>query len=112
MQNNIRKQLMKRQYKELWGEEHGYQSPPSERQDTVSDITMNVDKADVGTVDKDEAESDDVDEDEDEDTHEDVQVKPDDNSSYAPGIFLGDNDEDEDDAVGGNNDNADDVGED
>jgi hypothetical protein len=41
-----------------------------------------------------------------------VQVKPDDDSSYVPGISLGDNDEDEDDAVGGNNENADDVGED
>jgi hypothetical protein len=41
-----------------------------------------------------------------------VQVNRDDNSSYVPGISLGDNDEDEDDAVGGNNDNADDVGED
>jgi hypothetical protein len=41
-----------------------------------------------------------------------VQVKRDDDSSYVPGISLGDNDENEDDAVGGNNDNADDVGED
>jgi hypothetical protein len=71
---------------------------------------VNVDKADVGSVDKEETESDDVDE--DEDTNEDVQVKRDDDSSYAPGISLGYNDEDEDDAVGGNNDNADDVGED
>jgi hypothetical protein len=80
----------------------------------VSDVTVNVDKVNVGTVDKDETESDDVDEDEDEDedTHEDVQVKPDDDSSYVPDVSLGDNDEDEDDAVGGNNDNADDVGED
>jgi hypothetical protein len=78
----------------------------------VSDVTVNIDKANVGTVDKDETESDDVDEDEDEDTNEDVQVKPDDDSSYVPGVSLGDNDEDEDDTVGGNNDNDDDVGED
>jgi hypothetical protein len=103
---------MKRKYKELWGEEHGYRTPPIEKQDTVSDVTVNVYKADVGIVDKDETESDDVDEDEDEDTNEDVQVKRDDDSSYIPGVSLGDNDEDEDDAVGGNNDNADDVGED
>jgi hypothetical protein len=111
MKNTIRKQLKKKRYRELWGEEHGYRSPPSEKQDTVSDVTVNVDKANVDTVDKDETESDDVDEDEDEDKNEDVQVKPDDDSSYVPGISLGDNDEDEDDAVGGNNDNADDVGE-
>jgi hypothetical protein len=96
----------------LWGEEHRYRTPPSEQQDTVSDVMVNVDKANVVTVDKDETESDDVDEDEDEDTNEDVQVKPDDDSSYVPGVSLGDNDEDEDDTVGGNNDNADDVGED
>jgi hypothetical protein len=28
IQNNIRKSLMKRKYKELWGEEHGYRTPP------------------------------------------------------------------------------------
>jgi hypothetical protein len=112
MQNNIRKSLMKRKYKELWGKNHGYRTPPIEKPDTVSDVTVNVDKADVGSVDKDETESDDVDKDEDEDTNEDVQVKRDDDSSYVPGVSLGDNDEDEDDAVGGNNDNADDVGED
>jgi hypothetical protein len=75
VQNNIRKQLMKKRYKELWGEEHIYWTPPIEKQDTVSDVMRNVDKADVGSVDKDETESDDVDEDEDEDTNEDVQVK-------------------------------------
>jgi hypothetical protein len=66
------------------------------------------------TVDKDETETDDVDEDEneDKDEDEDVQVRPDDDSSYVPVVSLGDNDEDEDDAVGGNNNNANDVGED
>jgi hypothetical protein len=117
MQNSIRKQLLKKQYRELWGEEHGYRSPNSPNSDQqyiVSDVKINVDKANVGTVDKDETESDDVDEDEDEDKDEDedVQVKPDDDSTYVPGVSLGDNDEDEDDAVGGNNSNADNVGED
>jgi hypothetical protein len=28
MQNTIRKQLMKKRYRELWGEEHGYRTPP------------------------------------------------------------------------------------
>jgi hypothetical protein len=60
--------------------------PPSEQQDIVSDVTVNVNKANVGTIDKDETESDDVDEDEDEDTNKDVQVKPDDDSSYLPGV--------------------------
>jgi hypothetical protein len=32
--------------------------------------------------------------------------------SYVRGVSLGENDEDEDDTMGGNNDNADDVGED
>jgi hypothetical protein len=112
MQNTIRKQLMKKQYRELWGEEHGYRSPNSDQQYIVSNVTVNVNKANVDTVDKDETESDDVDEDEDEDKDEDVQVKPDDDSSYVPGVSLGDNDEDEDDAVGCSNDNADDGGED
>jgi hypothetical protein len=58
MQNTIRKQLMKKQYRELWGEEHGYRSPTSYQQDTVSDVTVNVDKANVDTFDKDETESD------------------------------------------------------
>jgi hypothetical protein len=42
MQNKIRKQLMKRKYKELWGEEHGLRIPPVEKQDTVSDVTVNL----------------------------------------------------------------------
>jgi hypothetical protein len=80
----------------------------------VSDVTVNVDKVNEDTVDKDETETDDVDEDEgeDKDEDEDVQVKPDDDSSYVPSVSLDDKDEDEDDAVSGNNDNADDVGED
>jgi hypothetical protein len=86
MQNTIRKQFMKKQYRELWGKEHGYRTPTSDQQDTVSDVTVNVDKANVDTVNKDETESDDVDEDEDEDKNEDVQVKPDDDlySSLLP----------------------------
>jgi hypothetical protein len=77
MQNNIRKSLLKRKNKEVCGEDHGYQTPPIEKPDTVYDVTVNVDKADVGSVDKDETESDNVDEDEDEDEdkNEEVQVK-------------------------------------
>jgi hypothetical protein len=114
MQHNMRKSLFKRRYKEVWGKDQGYQSPPIENPDNASHVTVNVDKAEVRSVDKDKTGSDDVDEDEDEGTNEDVQVKRDDDSSYLPGISLGDNDEDEDedDAVGGNNNNADDVGED
>jgi hypothetical protein len=113
MYNNMRKSLLRRRYKEVCGKEHGYQSAPIGNPGTASDVTVNVDKAEVCSVDKDETESDDVDED-DEDTNEDVQVKLDDDSSYIPGISLGDNDEDEDedDSVGGYNNNADDVGED
>jgi hypothetical protein len=112
MQNSIRKQLLKKQYRELWGEEHGYQSPNSDQQDIVADETDNVDKVNEDIVDKDETETDDVDEDEDEDKDEDVEVNPDGDESYVPGVDLDDNDEDEDDAVCDNNDNADDVGED
>jgi hypothetical protein len=57
MQNNMRKSLLKRRYKEVWGEVHGYQSSPSENPDTASDVTVNVDKADVGSVDKDRTEN-------------------------------------------------------
>jgi hypothetical protein len=28
MKNTIRKQLLKKRYRELWGEEHGYRTPP------------------------------------------------------------------------------------
>jgi hypothetical protein len=114
MQKSIRKQLLKNQYRELWGEDHGYRSPNSDQQDIVYDVTDNVVKVNEDIVDKDETETDDVDEDEDEDKDEDedVQVKSDDDESYVPGVDLDDNDEDEDDAVGGNNGNADDVGED
>jgi hypothetical protein len=104
IQNRTRRSLLSRKYKEVWGVAHRSQSSASENPDTASDVTANVDKADVGSVDKDETESDDVDE--EEDTNRDVQVKRDDDSSYVPGISLGDNDEDEDDAVGGNNANA------
>jgi hypothetical protein len=106
----MRRSLLSREYETMWGVPHRSQSSASENPDTASDVTVNVYKAEVGSVDKDEMESDEVDE--DEDTNEDVQVKRDDDSSYVPGISLGDNDEDEDDAVGGNNDNSDDVGED
>jgi hypothetical protein len=85
MQNSIRKQLLKKQYRKLWGENHGYwspNSPNSDQQDIVSNVTVNVDKVNENTVDKDETETDDVDEDEDvdKDEDEDVQVKPDDDS--------------------------------
>jgi hypothetical protein len=112
MQNSIRKQLLKNQYRELWGEEHGYQSPNSDHQDIVADDTDNFDKVNEEIVDKDETETDDVDEDEDKDADEDVEVNPDDDESYVPGVEPDDNDEDEDDAVCDNNNNADDVGED
>jgi hypothetical protein len=65
MQNRTRRSLLSRIYKEVWGVSHGFQSSASENPDTASDVTVNVDKADVGSVDKDETESDDVDEDED-----------------------------------------------
>jgi hypothetical protein len=110
MQNCMRRSLLSRQYKEVWGVAHRSQSSASENPDTASDVTANVDKADVGSVDKDKTENDDVDE--EEDTNKDVEVRRDDDSSYVPGISLGDNDEDKDDAVGGINDNADDVDED
>jgi hypothetical protein len=114
MQNSIRKQLLKNQYREFWGEEHGYQSPNSDQQDIVSDVTDNVDNVNEDTVHKDKTETDDVDEDEDddEDKDEDAEVKPDDDESYVSGVDLDDNAEDEDDAVCGNNENAADVGED
>jgi hypothetical protein len=110
MQNSIRKQLLKNQYRELLGEDHGYHSPNSDHQDIVTDETDNVDKVNEDIVDKDETENNDVDEDEDE--NEDVEVNPDDDASYVPGVEPDDNDEDEDDAVCDNNDNADNVGED
>jgi hypothetical protein len=94
----------------VWRVPHRSQSSASENQDTASDVTVNVDKAKVGSDDKDKTESDEVGE--DKDTNEDVQVKQYDDSSYLPGISLGDNDDDEDDAVGGNNDDSDDMGED
>jgi hypothetical protein len=61
MQNSIRKQLLKNQHRELWGEDRGYQSPNSDHQDSVSDVTDNVDKVNEDIVNKDETETDDVD---------------------------------------------------
>jgi hypothetical protein len=110
MQNRMRRSLLSRKYKEVWGVAHRSQSSASENPDNASDVTANVNKADVGSVDKEYTESDDVDE--EEDTNKDVEVERYDDSSYVPGISLGDNDEDKDDAVGGINDNADNVGED
>jgi hypothetical protein len=40
---------LKDQYRDLWGEDHGYQSPNSEQKDTVDDETDNVDKVDEDT---------------------------------------------------------------
>jgi hypothetical protein len=37
MQDTIRKQLMIDHYRDLWGEDHGYQSPNSDQKDTVDD---------------------------------------------------------------------------
>jgi hypothetical protein len=37
VQDTIRKKLMKDQYRDLWGEDHGYQSPNSDQKDTVDD---------------------------------------------------------------------------
>jgi hypothetical protein len=73
MQNRMRRSLLSRKYKEVWGVAHRSQSSASENPDTVSDVTANVDKADVRSVDKDETESDDVDE--EEDTNKYVEVK-------------------------------------
>jgi hypothetical protein len=64
MQNRMRRSLLSRRYKEVWGVAHRSQSSASDNPDTVSDVTVNVDKKDVGSVDKDETKSDDVDEDE------------------------------------------------
>jgi hypothetical protein len=110
MQDTIRKQLLKDQYRDLWGKYHGYQSPNCDQQDTVADETDNVDNVDEDIVQKDETETDDVDEDEDED--EDVEVKPDDDGSFVLSVEPDDDDEGDDDAVFDNEDNADDVGED
>jgi hypothetical protein len=53
MQDTIRKQLLKDQYRDLWGEDHGYQSPNSDQQDIVADETENFDKVDEDILDKD-----------------------------------------------------------
>jgi hypothetical protein len=49
VQDIIRKQLLKNQYRDLWGEYHGYQSPNSDQKDTVDDKTDNADKVDEDT---------------------------------------------------------------
>jgi hypothetical protein len=105
MHDTIRKQLLKDQYRDLWGEDHGYQRPNSDQKDTVDDETDNVDKVDEDIVDKDDTEIDDVDED------EDVDVKPDDDDSFVPDIEPDDDDEGDDDAVCAHEDNPDNVGE-
>jgi hypothetical protein len=106
MQGTIRKQLLKDQSRDLWGEDHGCQSPNSDHKDTVDDKTDNVDKEDEDTEDKDDTEIDDVDED------EDVEVKQDDDESFVPEIELDDDYGGDDDAVCDHEDNPDDVGED
>jgi hypothetical protein len=46
---------LKDQYRDLWGKDHGYQSPNSgDHKDTVDDETDNVDKVDEDIVDKDD----------------------------------------------------------
>jgi hypothetical protein len=60
MQNTIRKQLLIDQYRDLWGEDHGFQSSNSDQKDTVDDKTGNVDKEDEDTEDKDNMDADDV----------------------------------------------------
>jgi hypothetical protein len=105
MQDTIRKQLLKDQYRDLWGEDHGYQSLNSDQKDTVDDETDNVDKLDDDMEDKDDTETDDVDED------EDVEVKPDDDESFIPDVEPDDDDEGDDDAVCDHADKHDDVGE-
>jgi hypothetical protein len=112
MQDTIRKQLLKYQYRDLWGEYHGYHSPNSDQQDTVVDETDNFDNVDEDIIDKDETETDDVDEDEDEDEDEYIEVKPDEDDSFGPGVEPDDDDACDDEAVCDNEDNADAVGED
>jgi hypothetical protein len=73
MQNRMRRSLLSRQYEEKWGVAHRYQSSSSDNTDNVSDVAVNVDKADEGSVHKDETESDDVDE--EEDRNKDAEVR-------------------------------------
>jgi hypothetical protein len=63
MQNRTRRSLLSREYEMVWGVHHRSQSSASENPDTASDVTVNVDKAEVGSYDKDETESDEVGED-------------------------------------------------
>jgi hypothetical protein len=76
MQKRTIRALLSREYERVWRVPHRSQGSASDNPDTVSDVMVNVDKAEVGSVDKDETESDEVGE--DEDTNEDVQVKRDD----------------------------------
>jgi hypothetical protein len=108
MQDTIRKQLLKDQYRDLWCEDHGYQSPSSDQKDTVDDKTDNVDKVDEDTEDKEDTETDDFDEDED----VDVEVKADEDESFVPEDEPDDDDEGDDYAVCDHEENPDDVGED
>jgi hypothetical protein len=104
MQDTIRKQLLIDQYRDLWGEDHGYKSPNNDQNDTVDDKTDNVDKEDEDTEDKDDTDADNVDED------EDVEVKVDGDESFVPEDEP--DDDDDNDAVCAHEDNPDDVGED
>jgi hypothetical protein len=92
------------QYRDLWGEYHGYQSLNSDQKDIVDDKTENVDKEDEDTEDKDDVEED-----------EDVKFKADEDESFVPEDEPDDDDEgddDDDDAVCDQEENPDDVGED
>jgi hypothetical protein len=84
MQDTIRKQMLKDQSRDLWGEDHGCQSPNSDQKKIVDDKTDNVYKEDEETEDTDDTETYDVDED------EDVKVKPDDDESFVPEVELDD----------------------
>jgi hypothetical protein len=70
------------EYRDLWGEDHGYQSPNSDQKDIVDDKMDNVEKVDEDTEYKDNMEKDDVDED------EDVEVKVDEDMSFFPEVTI------------------------
>jgi hypothetical protein len=65
MVNKTRRSLMRRVYERRWNQPHRSRFFASVNPDTPSDLSDNVDKAEVGSVDKDETESDEVCEDED-----------------------------------------------